>query len=128
MWRSIVLVVSGAVALSAAMSAPATAKPVTGNVSCTLSGSAALKPGLPFDSPGNATKKFKTKVTFTGTLSNCTGTQTGTKGGLQIAGGSVTAKGTVITAAGQPLPSCSALATASTTPITVKAKVKFTNG
>jgi hypothetical protein len=123
------LITSGALALSAATITPAiAATPVTGTVSCTLSGSATLKPGLPMDSPGAVTKKpFKTKVSFSGTLSNCTGTQSGTKNGLQIQGGSVQSKGTAVTAVGAPLPSCLGLATPPATPTTLKTTVKFTN-
>src|SRR5215813_3662440 len=122
MLRSTALVTSGVLMLSAFVIAPgiAAAKPITGNVSCTLSGTATLKPGLPLMSPGNATKKLKTKITFTGTLSNCTGTQVNTKKGLQIDGGTWTAKGTTITDVGQPLPSCAGLATPATTATTLK--------
>lgn len=129
MVQKVALVASGAFALSVIIMPPAfAATPVTGNVSCTLTGSAKLKPGLPLDSPGPVTKKpFKTKIKFTGTLSNCTGTQSGTKKGLQIEGGSVKAQGTVITAVGQPLPSCLGLASPPTTPTTLKSTVKFTN-
>ncbi len=128
MMQKVTLVASAAFTLSVVLMPPAFAvTPNTGDVSCTLSGSAKLKPGLPLNSPGSATKPFKTKITFTGTLSNCNGTQSGTKKGLQIEGGSVTAKGTVVTAAGQPLPSCLGLATPPTTPTALKSTVKFTN-
>src|SRR5262249_29566295 len=91
----------GMLALSAVLTAPGivAAKPVTGNVSCTLKGSSTVSPGLPFTGT-TLTKPLKTKVTFTGTLSNCTGTQTGTKGGLQIDGGTLSAKGVIKTPAG----------------------------
>ena len=125
MLRRMVLVGSGALALSAVLIGPATAK-VTGDVACMLTGSAAISPGLPLNSPGTATKKFKTTVKFTGTLSNCTGTQTGTKKGAQIEGGTVVATAKTTTPVGQALPSCAGL-TAPTTPTVLKATVKFTN-
>ena len=112
MLRRIALLSSGALALSTVIIAPgiATAKPVTGNVSCTLTGKATISPGLPLTSPGNATKNVKTTTTFTGTLSNCTGTQANTKGGAQIDGGTLTATAKTKTAKGQPLGSCAGLA------------------
>ncbi len=129
MLRRIALVTSGALALSVVImyAGTAAAKPVTGNVSCTLTGSATVSPGLPLNSPGNATKKLKTTVTFTGTLSNCTGAQANTKGGAQIDGGSVSAVGKTITAVGQPLPSCLGLANP-TTPTVLKSTITFTSG
>ena len=92
-----------------------------------MSGTATLKPGLPLVSPGTATKKFKTKIKFVGTLTNCTGTQAGTKNGLQIMGGSVKATGTSTVLPGDALPSCLGLATPAVTPITLKSATKFTN-
>jgi hypothetical protein len=129
MLRRIALVGSGALALSIVIITPgiATAKPVTGNVSCTLTGAATIKPGLPLTSPGNATKNVKTTTTFTGTLSNCTGAQANTKGGAQIDGGTITAVAKTKTAKGQPLGSCAGLQTP-TTPTMLKAKITFTNG
>lgn len=128
MSRRIALATTGTLALLAVVATPAiAATPITGDVSCTLKGAATLKPGLPLNSPGNAAKTFKTKVTFTGTLSDCTGTQTGTKKGAQIQAGTVQAKATIVTAVGQALPSCLGLATPATTPTTLKTTVKFTN-
>lgn len=126
MARTMALVASGVLALSAVLIGPASAK-VTGDVTCTLTGSATIKPGLPLNSPGNATKKLKTTTTFIGTLSNCTGAQLGTKKGAQIDGGTVKATGKTTTAVGQALPSCTAL-TAPTAPTVLKASVKFTGG
>ena len=129
MLRRIALVGSGALALSAVIMAPgiAAAKPVTGNVSCTMTGKAVIAPGLPVTSPGNAAKNVKTTITFTGTLSNCTGTQMNTKGGAQIDGGSIAAVAKTKTAKGQPLGSCAGLASP-TAPTVLKAKITFTNG
>jgi len=129
MLRRIVLVGSGALALSIVIIAPgiAAAKPVTGNVSCTLTGKATISPGLPLTSPGDAKKNVKTTTTFTGTLSNCTGTQANTKGGAQIDGGSMVAVAKTKTAKGQPLGSCTGLATP-TAPTVLKAKITFTSG
>ena len=107
--------------------AEATAVPITGNVSCALSGTATLKPGLPFSSPGTATKPFKTSIKFTGTLTGCTGSQTGTKLGAQIDAGTVIAKATTITNTGDPLPSCVGLATPPATPTVLKTTIKFTS-
>jgi hypothetical protein len=128
MLRRIALVGSGALALSTVIIVPgiAAAKPVTGNVSCTLTGKATISPGLPLTSPGNATKNVKTTTTFTGTLSNCTGTQANTKGGAQIDGGSITAVAKTKTAKGQPLGSCAGLADP-TAPTVLKATITFTN-
>lgn len=129
MFPRIALGVVGALVLSAIVmhAGTAAAKPITGSVNCELIGSATISPGLPLNSPGNATKKFTTKVTFNGTLSNCTGTQTNTKKGAQIDGGTVTATAKTVTAVGQPLPSCAGLATP-TTPTVLKTTVKFTHG
>lgn len=130
MLRKFALVGSGALALSTIITiAPgiATAKPVTGNVSCTLTGTATISPGLPLTSPGNATKNVTTTTTFTGTLSNCTGTQVNTKKGAQIEGGTVVAKAKSKTAKGQPLGSCAGLASPGA-PTVLVAKVTFTNG
>jgi len=128
MLRRIVLVGAGALALSIVIITPATVKAaVTGNVSCTLSGSIAVTPGLPLASPGPATKTVKTTYTFTGTLSNCTGTQSGTKKGAQIDGGTVFGVAKSKTAKGADLPSCLGLASP-TTPIPLKTKVTFTHG
>jgi hypothetical protein len=128
MSRRIALAAVGALVFSAAIT-PATveATPVTGSVSCRLTGQAVIKPGLPLNSPGAATKKVKTTTTFTGTLTNCTGAQLGTKKGAQIDGGTVTAKAKTTTAVGEPLPSCTALTATSSTPTVLKASVKFTN-
>ncbi len=119
----------GVWALSAVIITPgiAAAKPVTGNVSCTLTGTATISPGLPLSSPGAATKKVKTTTTFTGTLSNCTGTQQNTKKGAQIDGGTIVAKAKTTTAIGDPLGSCAGLASP-TAPTVLKAKVTFTSG
>ena len=89
----IALVAAATLVLLAVVIAPAVARPITGSVRCTLMGAAAFSPGLPLNSPGPATKKLRTKITFTGTLSHCTGAQTNTKQGLQIDGGTVSAKG-----------------------------------
>ena len=126
MLRGIALFGSGALALSTVIMAPgiAAAKPVTGNVSCTLTGKATISPGLPLVSPGNATKNVTTKITFSGTLSNCTGTQANTKAGAQIDGGTLVATGKTKTAKGQPLGSCAGLQTP-TTPTVLKAKITF---
>jgi hypothetical protein len=126
MARTIAWVAAGALALSTVLVGPAPAK-VTGDVTCTLTGSATISPGLPVTSPGVATKKVKTKTTFTGTLSNCTGTQVGTKKGAQIEGGTVKAKAKTTTAVGDDLPSCAGL-TAPTAPTVLKATVKFKGG
>ena len=69
-------------------------------------------------------EKLRTKIRFTGTLTHCTGAQTNTKQGLQIDGGTVSAKGQTITVVGQPLPSCAGL---SMPPTTLKTRVAFTN-
>ena len=125
----IALVGSAALALSTVIMAPgiAAAKPVTGKVSCTLTGKAVIAPGLPLTSPGNAAKNVKTTTTFTGTLSNCIGTQMNTKKGVQIDGGTITAVAKSKTAKGQPLGSCAGLASP-TAPTVLKAKITFTNG
>jgi hypothetical protein len=73
-----------------------------------------------------AKKKLKTTVIFNGTLSNCTGTQAGTKKGAQIDGGTLVGKGKTTTAVGAELPSCAGL-TAPTTPTVLKTTVKFTS-
>jgi len=118
---------AGAFALSAVFMVPTTATAaVTGDVTCTLKGSASIAPGLPLNSPGAATKKYKTTVTFNGVLSDCSGSQSGTKKGLQIEGGTVAAKAKTVTAIGSPLPSCAGL-TAQTDVTILKATVKFTN-
>lgn len=128
MFRRIALVASGTVALVAILIAPAAAKPITGNVTCTLKGSATVKPGFPFTSTDPLTKTLKTKVTFNGTLSNCTGAQVNTKKGLQIDGGSVSAKGVITTPAGQVAPNCIDISTKPpVNPLVLKTKVKFTN-
>lgn len=129
MVRTIAFVASGAFALSAVVMAPATAraKTVTGSVNCTLIGKAVITPGLPLASPGSATKTVKTTTTFTGTLSACSGPQMGTKGGLQIDGGTVSAVAKTKVAKGQDLPSCLGLAMP-TTPTVLKAKITFTSG
>ena len=79
MLRRIVLVGSGALALSAVIMVPgiAAAKPLTGTVACTLSGTATITPGLPLqnDPPVAATKTYTSTTTFTGTLTGCTGDQ-----------------------------------------------------
>ncbi len=98
---------------------------VSGNVTCVLKGSAVITPGLPLASPGNATKTLKTTTTFSGTLSNCSGTQTGTKG-ASIDGGTLVAVAKTKTAKGSPLPSCLGLAMP-TAPTVLKATVKFTS-
>ncbi len=129
MVRTIAFVASGAFAVSAVVMTPATAraKAVTGNVNCTLVGKAVITPGLPLASPGSATKTVKTTVTFTGTLSACTGTQMGTKGGLPIDGGTLSAVAKTKVAKGMDLPSCVGLSMP-TTPTVLKAKVTFTSG
>jgi hypothetical protein len=129
MFRRIALTAVGALVFSAAIT-PATvqAKAVTGSVSCTLTGSAVISPGLPLNSPGNAITKLKTTTTFTGTLTNCTGAQMNTKKGAPIDGGSVKAVAKTTTAVGQALPSCSALTGPSANPTVLNATVKFTNG
>lgn len=99
---------------------------ITGNVSCILKGNATLKPGLPLTSPGPATKVIKTKVKFRGTLEGCTGAQAGTKGDAQIQGGTLSAKGTIITNPGDESPSCAGLAN-QTGQVVIKASPKFTN-
>lgn len=111
MLRRIVLVGSGALALSAVIMAPgiAAAKPITGNVSCTLKGSAVITPGLPLtatDPPTLATKTLKSSTVFTGTLENCTGAQVNTKGGAQIDHGTVVAKGKTKYEKGTAVPNC----------------------
>jgi hypothetical protein len=119
---------AGALALAAAVLVPVTASAVvTGNVTCTLKGSASIAPGLPLESPGAVTKKkLKTTVTFNGTLTDCTGVQTGTKKGAQIEAGTISGKAKTITEVGAALPSCVGL-TAQTTPTVLKTTVKFTN-
>jgi len=107
--------------------ASATAAAVAGTVSCALSGALMISPGLPFNSPGNATKKVTSTTKFTGILTNCAGTQTGTKKGAQIDGGSMSGTAKSVVADGQPKPSCIGLATP-TTPTVLKATVKFTSG
>jgi hypothetical protein len=126
MVRTNAFVASGALALAAVLIGPATAKAaVTGSVTCELKGSAVISPGLTVTPSGNAKKKIKTKTTFNGTLTNCSGTQTGTKKGAQIDGGTVTATGKTTTNVGDALPSCTGL-TAPTAPTVLKATVKFT--
>lgn len=125
-----IALVATAVALACATSGvtPAgAATPVTGDVHCTVKGTATLKPGLPLTSPGPATKAVKTKISFKGTLEGCTGTQVGTKNGVQIQGGVITAKGTAIVNPGEDKPSCVGLSMPPATPTTLKAAVKFTN-
>ena len=129
MLRRIVLVGSGALALSTVIIGPgvAAAKPVTGDVSCTLTASVVIAPGLPLASPGPAVKTYKSTFTFTGTLTDCTGTQSGTKGGVQIDGGTVVGVAKTKVARGADLPSCLGLEN-QTTPIVLKTKVTFTHG
>ena len=119
----------GVWALSAVIITPGTAaaKPVTGDVSCTLTGVATISPGLPLASPGAATKKVKTTTTYTGTLTNCVGMQQNTKKGAQIDGGTIVAKAKTTTAVGDPLGSCAGLADP-TAPTVLKAKLTFTSG
>lgn len=129
MIRRIALLASvAALALAFSGLAPASAvapPPPSGTLSCTLSGTATLKPGLPLSSPGLATKVVKTKISFTGTLSACN--NAGQIGGkAPITGGSVKAKGTAVTAIGDPLPSCLGLATPPVTPTVLKVSTKFT--
>lgn len=115
---------AAALALGAAPTGAATLPP-TGTLTCTLSGSATLKPGLPLNSPGTATKAVKTKIAFTGTLSGCN--NAGQVGGkLPIDGGTVKAKGTSVVNAGEALPSCIGLSTPPTTPTAIKTSITFT--
>ena len=115
---------AAALALGAAPANTATVPP-SGTLTCTLSGSATLKPGLPLNSPGTATKAVKTKIAFTGVLSNCN--NAGQIGGkLPIDGGTVKAKGTSVVNAGEALPSCIGLSTPPTTPTAIKTSITFT--
>jgi len=144
----IALGTAGAFILSAIVIVPtaAKAKPVTGTVSCTLSGSAMISPGLVLSadcsggatcptgfqcttsggtSTCTATKKLTTTTTFVGTLSNCTGSQTNTPKGAPISAGTVSAKAKTKLAVGQPVSSCLALQSP-TTPTSLTTTVKFT--
>lgn len=85
-----------ALVFASAGTAFAAAVPVTGDVTCTtvvgaLSAKPALGSGL-LGPPVKVVKNFKEKLSITATLSNCTGTQSGTKLGLPVEGGSVKAK------------------------------------
>jgi len=131
MLRGIALMGAGALALASVVIVPgiAAAKPVTGNVSCTLNGNAVITPALPLqlDPPQIATKNYKTGVLFTGTLTECTGTQQNinTKKGFgPIDHGVTIAKGTTKYKKGMALPSCIGL-TAPTVPTTLTAVTTF---
>jgi hypothetical protein len=131
MLRRIALMGAGALALANVVMAPgiAAAKPVTGNVSCTLSGKAVITPGLPLQlSPAvQAKKTYKTAVTFNGTFKECTGQQQNinTKKGFgPIDHGTVAAKGKTKYAKGMDLPTCIGL-TAPTVPTVFKATTIF---
>jgi hypothetical protein len=108
MVRTIAFVALGALVLSTAMMAPgiAAAKPITGNVTCILKGSAVITPGLNLanDPPVTLTKTYKSKVTFTGTLEGCAGTQTNAKAAFDH--GTVVAKGVTKYAKGETQPDC----------------------
>jgi hypothetical protein len=116
-----------ALALASLGAAPARAAtlPPSGTLTCALSGSATLKPGLPLTSPGVATKTFKTKIKFTGTLSGCDNSGQ-VDGKLPIDGGTVKAKGTAIVNPGEDLPSCLGLSDPPTVPTAIKTSVTFT--
>jgi hypothetical protein len=122
--RVLVPVLSAATFALASLTNAATPPP-TGTLTCTLTGSATLKPGLPLASPGTATKTVKTKIAFTGTLSGCD--NSGVSGGkLPIDGGTVKAKGTSVVLAGEALPSCAGLSTPPSTPTAIKTTVTYT--
>lgn len=77
-------------ALAACLTVPVTAgAAVTGNVECTLTGTATIgSQNLLLPSPLQ-----QVTFTFNGTLTNCTGVQTGTKKGAQIDGGTISIVG-----------------------------------
>ena len=107
----------------------AAAKPLTGNVACTLSGTAVISPGLPLanDPPVTATKTYTSTTTFTGTLSNCTGEQQNinTKKGFgPIDHGTTTAVGKTKYKKGMNLPDCIGLTSPSVTTV-LKATTLF---
>ena len=129
MLRRIVLVGSGALALSTVIMAPgvAAAKPLTGTVSCVLKGSAVITPGLPLGTDQTAAKTYKSTTTFTGTLDQCSGEQQNIntkKGYGPIDHGTTTAVGTTKYKKGTVLPSCIAL-TSPTVPTVLKATTLF---
>jgi hypothetical protein len=101
--------------------------PITGTVNCIVKGTATLKKGLPLTSAGPVTKPVKTKIGFKGTLEGCSGAQVGTKDGLQIQGGTISAKGTAIVNPPDDGPSCVGLSMPPATPTQLKMSVKFTN-
>jgi len=131
MLRRIALVGSGALALASVVMAPgiAAAKPLTGNVSCVINGTAVISPGLPLQNnpPVNATKTYTSTVTFTGDLTNCTGTQQNinTKKGFgPIDHGTTAAVGKTKYKKGMALPDCIGL-TSPTVPTVLKATTLF---
>ena len=131
MFRRILLVGSGALALSAVIMAPgiAAAKPLAGNVNCTIKGQAVISPGLPLvnDPPVNATKTYKSTVVFTGDLTDCSGDQQNinTKKGFgPITHGTTSAKGVTKYKKGMALPDCLGL-TSPTVPTVLKATTLF---
>ena len=131
MLRRIVYAGSGALALSAVIMAPgiAAAKPLTGTVSCVLSGTAVISPGLPLQNnpPVNATKTYTSTTTFTGALTGCTGEQQNinTKKGFgPIDHGTVAASGKTKYKKGMALPDCIGL-TSPTVPTVLKTTILF---
>ena len=131
MLRRIVYAGSGALALSAVIMAPgiAAAKPLTGTVACTLSGTAVISPGLPLqnDPPVAAKKTYTSTTTFTGTLTGCTGDQQNinTKKGFgPIDHGTTAAVGKTKYKKGMNLPDCIGL-TSPTVPTVLKATTLF---
>jgi hypothetical protein len=120
-------VVVGAALACSTIGVAGAADPITGDVNCIVKGTATLKKGLPLLSPGPVSKPVKTKIGFKGTLEGCTGTQVGTKNGLQIEAGTISAKGTAIVNPPDDGPSCLGLADPPATPTQLKASIKFTN-
>ena len=126
MTRTIAFVAGGALALSSVIMAPGivAAKPITGDVVCVLQGSAVITPGLNLanDPPVTLTKNYKSKVTFTGTLSECAGTQTNAKAPFDH--GTVVAKGVTKYLKGETQPDCISLQSP-LHPTVLKATIKF---